>query len=134
MWRKSIKKTYLSINVKQKLINEESTNDILIEKNVETDLNLIIDNLEDMYSSVFTQNNVRSRRFVIQKYNTALSKLDTVDSTSSKLVTVRTNITNNDMNNWANTNNIDNITNNNNHNSNNNTSNNNNNRNNNKDK
>ena len=78
------------------LINEESTNDILIEKNVETDLNLIIDNLEDMYSSVFTQNNVRSRRFVIQKYNLGLTKLDTLDATSSRMVTTRVKMTNPD--------------------------------------
>ena len=78
------------------LINEESTNDLLIEKNVETDLNLIIDNLEDMYSSVFTQNNVRSRRFVIQKYNLGLTKLDTLDATSSRMVTTRVKMTNPD--------------------------------------
>ena len=78
------------------LINEESTNDLLIEKNVETDLNVIIDNLEDMYSSVFTQNNIRSRRFVIQKYNLGLTKLNTIDNTSARMVTTRVNMTNPD--------------------------------------
>ena len=78
------------------LINEESANDLLIEKNVETDLNVIIDNLEEMYSSVFTQNNIRSRRFVIQKYNLGLTKLDTLDNTSSRMVTTRVKMTNPD--------------------------------------
>ena len=78
------------------LINEEATNDLLIEKNVETDLNLIIDNLEDMYSSVFTNNNVTTRRFVIQKYNMGLTKLDTLDNTSSRMVTTRVKMTNPD--------------------------------------
>jgi hypothetical protein len=78
------------------LINEESANDLLIEKNVETDLNVIIDNLEEMYSSVFTNNNIRSRRFVIQKYNLGLTKLDTLDVTSSRLITTRVKMTNPD--------------------------------------
>ena len=50
-----------------------------------------------MYSSIFSGNAVRNRRFVIQKYNTALSKLDTIDSTSAKLITVRTNIADDDI-------------------------------------
>jgi len=78
------------------LINEESTNDLLIEKNVETDLNVIIDNLEEMYSSVFTQNNIRSRRFVIQKYNLGLTRLETLDNTSARMITTRVKMTNPD--------------------------------------
>ena len=79
------------------LIDEESTNDILIEKNVDVDLNLIIDNLEDMYSSIFTKNNVRTRRFIIQKYNLGATKLDTVETTSSRMVTTRVKMTNPDI-------------------------------------
>ena len=78
------------------LINEESVNDILIEKNVNSDINVIIDNLEEMYSSVFTHNNIRSRRFIIQKYNLGLTKLDTLESTGSKLITARVKMTNPD--------------------------------------
>ena len=78
------------------LINEETTNDLLIERNVDTDLNVIIDNLEEMYSSVFTNNNVRSRRFVIGKYNMGLTKLNTRDVTNSRLITTRVKMTNPD--------------------------------------
>jgi hypothetical protein len=78
------------------LISEEATSDLLTERNVEADLNVIIDNLEDMYSSVFTNNNVRSRRFVIQKYNMGLTKLDTTDVTNSRLITTRVKMTNPD--------------------------------------
>jgi hypothetical protein len=78
------------------LINEETTGDLLIEKNVEADLNVIIDNLEEMYSSVFTNNNVRSRRFIIQKYNMGLTRLDTTDVTNSRLITTRVKMTNPD--------------------------------------
>ena len=78
------------------LINEETTGDLLTEKNVESDLNVIIDNLEDMYSSVFTNNNVRSRRFVIQKYNMGLTRLDATEVTNSRLITTRVKMTNPD--------------------------------------
>ena len=78
-------------------ISEESMRDILVEKEVNTNLNTIIDNLTDMYSSIFSTNAVRSRRFVISKYNLANSKLDTIDSTAANLITLRTNITSNDV-------------------------------------
>jgi len=75
------------------LVNDENNSGIIIEKNVKDDLNVIIDNLEDMYSSVLNNDTVRTRRFVIQKYNIGLTKLDTIDSTSSKLITARVNMT-----------------------------------------
>ena len=79
------------------LVGEENKNGIIYEKEVFSNINTIVNNLEEMYSSVFYNNSIRTRRFVIQKYNTALSKLDTIDATSSKLITIRTNITNNDI-------------------------------------
>ena len=78
-------------------IDYENSSGIITEKYVLTNINTVIDNLEEMYSSIFSGNAVRNRRFVIQKYNTALTKLDTIDSNGAKLVTVRTNITNNDL-------------------------------------
>ena len=78
-------------------VPEEAMNDVLIEKMVNTNVNTIIDNLTEMYSSIFTSNAVRSRRFVISKYNLANSKLDTIDATGANLVTIRTNITSNDI-------------------------------------
>ena len=78
-------------------VSEESMSDIIIEKEVNTNINTVIDNLTEMYSSIFNNNAVRSRRFIISKYNLANTKLDTVDSTSSVLITIRTNINNNDV-------------------------------------
>jgi hypothetical protein len=78
------------------LIYDENSSNTIIEKTVNEDINTIIDNLEEMYSSVFSQNNIKSRRFVIQKYNIGLKKLDTIDSTSNRLITVRTNMTQSD--------------------------------------
>jgi len=79
------------------LINDENTNGIIIEKIVQNEISVIIDNLEDMYSSIFTNNNIRLRRFVIQKYNLGLTKLDTLDSTSSRLITTKVNMTKPDV-------------------------------------
>ena len=75
----------------------EDVNDIIYEKNVQSNLNVLIENLEDFYSSVFSNNMIRNRRFVISKYTLASTKLDATDITSSKMTTVRVNITPNDM-------------------------------------
>lgn len=77
-------------------VGDENSSSIIDDKYVFADINTIVDNLEEMYSSIFNSNSIRNRRFVIQKYNTSLTKLDTLDSTGAKLVTVRTNISNND--------------------------------------
>ena len=61
------------------------------------DINTVVDNLEDLYSSIYSNNSVKTRRFVIQKYLSGLEKLDTVDSTSAKMVTVRTIMTTNEQ-------------------------------------
>ena len=57
-------------------VNPDSANDafsepngIIIEGNVETDINAIVDNLGDLYSTVVGKSEVTNRRFVIQKYN-----------------------------------------------------------------
>ena len=77
-------------------LKDEDINGILFDVNAVNNVNTVINNLEDLYSSVYSKNAVRSRRFVIQKYNTGLTKLDTIDSTGAKMVTVRTNMTPND--------------------------------------
>ena len=79
------------------LVDDENSNDIIIEKAVMSNINTIVDNLEDMYSSVFSNNMIRNKKFVITKYNLGETKLDTTESSSSKLVSVRVPITNNDI-------------------------------------
>lgn len=79
------------------IIGDENKNGIIIEKMVNNEISVIIDNLEDMYSSIFSNNNIRTRRFIIQKYNLGLTKLDTIDSTSSRLITTRVNMTTPDV-------------------------------------
>jgi hypothetical protein len=77
--------------------NTDETNDIIYEQNVQANINTVIDNLEDFYSSVFTNNMIRSRRFVISKYTLGDTKLDATDITSSKMTTVRVNINSSDL-------------------------------------
>ena len=78
-------------------VDPEGSNDIIYEKNVKSNLNVLIENLEDFYSSVFSNNMIRNRRFVISKYALASTKLEATDITSSKMTTVRVNITPNDF-------------------------------------
>jgi hypothetical protein len=79
------------------LIDDENQDGIIIEKEVESNINTVIDNLEDMYSSVFTNNIIRNRRFVITKYNLGETKLDATEMTGSKMTTVRVPMTKNDL-------------------------------------
>jgi hypothetical protein len=66
-----------------KLLDEENMSYIVADKLVNTNINTIVNNLEN-------------GQYFIQKYNTALTKLNMIDSTGDKMVTVRTNITPND--------------------------------------
>jgi len=78
------------------LVGDDKQNGVICNKNVNDDINTIIDNLGEMYSSVFHNNGIRNRKFVIQKYTTSLSKLNATDLTGAKFVSVRTNIVEND--------------------------------------
>jgi hypothetical protein len=94
-------------------VNIDSTNDvftipngIIVQGNVESDINVIIDNLGDLYSSVAKQSetsksrayisDIVSRRFVIQKYNLAAQKLHANSFKGQKLITNRVKVTEND--------------------------------------
>ena len=70
---------FYSVNpdVTNNVFNEP--NSIIIEGNVESNINVIIDNLGDLYSTVVSNSEITNRRYVIQKYNLALEKLH-VDS------------------------------------------------------
>jgi hypothetical protein len=48
-------------------LNPENMHDIIYEKEVESNLNVIIDNLDDFYSSVAKNDIIKMKRFVIQK-------------------------------------------------------------------
>jgi hypothetical protein len=77
-------------------INNENATDIIINKTVESNITAIVDNLDDMYSTVLANGKIRNRRFVIQKYNLGPSKLDTIEQTGSRLITTRVKMANSD--------------------------------------
>ena len=66
---------------------------ILINKRAIMNINTTIDNNENIWSSVFNNRSIKERRFVIQKYNNALTKMET----DVNLITKRVNITENDV-------------------------------------
>ena len=78
-------------------VNEEYTNDIIYEKKVGDNINTIVDNLGDFYSSIVQQEAIRTRRFVTQKYNLGLNKLDATSITNNRMITQRVKLTNPDV-------------------------------------
>ena len=78
-------------------VNPETVNDIIIEKPVLNDLNIIIDNLGEFYSSIAENDVIKTKRFVIQKYNLGVSRLQSTQLTGSKMIAHRVNITQPDL-------------------------------------
>jgi len=78
-------------------IDDENISEIIIEKYVNNDINVIIDNLGDMYSSIYSNKKIRSRRFVIDKYNLGISKLDATSFSGNKMLATRVKLTNPDL-------------------------------------
>ena len=74
-------------------INDENLSEIMIEKMTNTDINVIIDNLGDFYSSVFRNNLLNTQRFVVQKYNLGLTKLEATNFKGSRFESVRVKLT-----------------------------------------
>jgi len=67
-------------------INPDSRIQLLTEKEVANDLNMIIDNLGDLSSSIVEKDFIKTRKFVIQKYNLGLNRLNTIQMTGSKMI------------------------------------------------
>ena len=74
-------------------INDEQLSEIMIEKMTNSDINVIIDNLGDFYSSVFRNNLLNTQRFVVQKYNLGLTKLEATNFKGSRFEAVRVKLT-----------------------------------------
>jgi hypothetical protein len=74
-------------------VNDEQLSEIMIEKATNTDINVIIDNLGDFYSSVFRNNLLNTKRFVVQKYNLGLTKLEATNFKGSRFESVRVKLT-----------------------------------------
>ena len=70
--------------------------DVLVKKQVAANINIVVDNLEDFYSSVVDNDLVKRRKFVIQKYNLSETRLRTTEISNSKMMVQRVPITKND--------------------------------------
>ena len=78
-------------------VNDENNNEIISDINVGGNINVIIDNLTDFYSSILSNNAIKSRRFVIEKYNLGLNRLDATNVKGSRMTSVTVKLTNPDI-------------------------------------
>jgi hypothetical protein len=84
-------------------VNPDSVNDvfsepngIIIEGNVETNVNAIIDNLGDLYSTIVGNSEINNRRFIIQRYNLSAEKLYATSFKGQNLIAHRVKVGQND--------------------------------------
>jgi hypothetical protein len=71
----------------------ETTFDIISDITILNNVNAIIDNLGDFYSSIAENDIVKTKKFVIQRYNLGVNRLDATQITGTKMVSHRVNIT-----------------------------------------
>ena len=74
-------------------INPENVGDVITDINMMNDLNVVIDNLGDFYSTIAENDFAKTRRFVISKYNLGLKRLEVTQFTGSKMIAHRVNLT-----------------------------------------
>ena len=75
----------------------ENTTGILKTDAVKTDLEAIVDNLENYYTYVYNKGDtIEKKRFLVQRYNLAMTKISSKQLRSGKSVYIRENIDNND--------------------------------------
>jgi hypothetical protein len=72
-------------------------NGIIIEANVESNINAIVDNLGKLYSNVVTGSEILTRKFVIQRYNLGQDKLEASTLKGPKMIAHRVKLTQNDQ-------------------------------------
>jgi hypothetical protein len=65
-------------------------------KNVQDNINSVIDNLDDLKSSVIVKGNITRRKFVIQNYNLGISKLEKIETQGKKSYLKRVKLTSSD--------------------------------------
>lgn len=73
-----------------------SSNGIIVEANVNSDINAIIDNLGELYSTVVSRGSATARKFVIQRYNLGLDKLQSNNLKGKREAFHRVKLTRND--------------------------------------
>lgn len=71
-------------------------NGIIVEGNVKNDIDVIVDNLGDLYSTVVNNNSINNRRFIIQRYNLSFDKLHADSFKGQNLIAHRVKVIPND--------------------------------------
>ena len=72
-----------------KELGPELKDEIINDVRIETDLNVVIDNLGDFYSSVVEKDSINTKRFVFEKYNTGPTRLEATQFSGSKMISTR---------------------------------------------
>ena len=76
---------YKSLNSYMTPFENDLTNkNQIVETSVNSDMNVIIDNLGDLYSTVVAKDAIVSRKFVINRYNLGLDRLQATNLKGSK--------------------------------------------------
>lgn len=73
-----------------------AANGIIVRGDVNTNINAIIDNLTELYSSIVGNDETKTRKFVIQRYNLGLERLQANNFKGSKMIAHRVKLTPND--------------------------------------
>ena len=88
---------YKSLNSYMTPFENDLTNkNQIVETSVNSDMNVIIDNLGDLYSTVVAKDAIVSRKFVINRYNLGLDRLQATNLKGSKMISHRVKLTKND--------------------------------------
>jgi hypothetical protein len=74
-------------------INQYLNQDYIYNNTVHDNFEAIIDNLGDFYSSVLNNNLIKSKRFIVDKYNLGINRLETVSYIGNKSKTQSVNLT-----------------------------------------
>ena len=77
--------------------NAENVNDIINNLYVGTDLNVIVDNTGNLYSSAYSNKRIVKKRCLFERYITGLDKLTASNFKGSNLITTRNPLTPNDL-------------------------------------
>jgi len=74
----------------------DADNEILVNGTITGNINAIIDNLGDLYSTIVSNDSENTRKFVIQRYNLGIDRLEATNLKGSKMVAHRVKLTPND--------------------------------------
>jgi hypothetical protein len=77
--------------------NSENVNDIINNLYVGTDLNVVVDNAGNLYSSVYSDGRIVKKRCLFERYTTGLDKLTATNFKGSDLIATRNPLTPNDL-------------------------------------